>query len=806
MGMQPLREAEREAVVVRFLSEYHKVLPSEMVKNIADDPKCSHPLFLRTLLEELRLFGSHEWIERHLGRLLECTGTEDLFQRVLERMEDDYSQRVVREVMSFLWGSRFGLTEDELAELTEISRLKLATLLLGLDYHLVRRDGLLGFFHDYLRRAVEKRYLSDEPNQLRVHLELAGYFEKVLTGSGGEGDQLSSSLNFSKTGGIRRHQELAWQLYEAVEFERLADLLSTIDHFMLLYQGETRDDVLRYWALLGEDHDIERAYQRGLQQWRARTDTVQKKMMVISRVADLLNKVGRWDAAVQLQQERLELAIRCEDQTEEANARRSLGDLHRMKGEHAEAFGELERAQALYEKYGNRRGISSTVGAIGLVNFNLGEYDKALQCFHQQEAICREIDDRGSLSKAIGNMGLTYHNRAEYDRALECYRQQEAICHEIGDRYDLSIAVGNMGNVFYARGALDRALECYRQQEAICRELGNRARLATVLGNIANVLSDRCEYDRALKYYQQQEAICREIGDRRELSIVLGSMAILYIDLGDYDRALEYYRQEEKVCREIDNRDQLAHALGNMGVLHRRRGEYDHALECYRQAELIYRELGDRRGLMYAIGNPATVYINRGEYGQALVSITEALAGHREIGHLVGVAIWLADRASVLMELTALEVKMPVYLTEFVSGATESTWRRLALQIAGESVRECAEIAMQLQRPDKLFESQLLLARFDAAEGRLDVALQGLTAMLNDAANDQQSAELHYWLWRISRAAEKEGRIEEIEVHRVEALQLYEALYVKTPMDNYRTRIEELRAAASTSETTNATT
>ena len=160
-GMQALSEAERETVVVRYLAEYRKSLNPQQIHQIAMDYKSGHPLFLKTVLEELRLVGRHEDLDQKIESYLEVTGTEDLFQRVLERLEEDYSQEAVRAVMTLLSASRSGLDERELSELSGLARLKIATMMAGLDYHLVRKEGRLTFFHDYLRRAVEKRYLGD---------------------------------------------------------------------------------------------------------------------------------------------------------------------------------------------------------------------------------------------------------------------------------------------------------------------------------------------------------------------------------------------------------------------------------------------------------------------------------------------------------------------------------------------------------------------------------------------------------------------------------------------------------------------
>ncbi|MDP4198915.1 MAG: DUF4062 domain-containing protein [Bacteroidota bacterium] len=180
MRVRLLEAEERKAIIVQFLREYGKALASHEIDRIANDPKCAHPLFLRTLLEELRIFGSHFELSDRVTRCLSTAGTDELFQIVLERMEGDFSPQQVRDVMSLIWAARTGLAEGELVDVTGIGRLDISMITMSLDYHLLRRDGLLTFFHDFLRRAVEARYLDAEETKRQRHLALADYFEKIV--------------------------------------------------------------------------------------------------------------------------------------------------------------------------------------------------------------------------------------------------------------------------------------------------------------------------------------------------------------------------------------------------------------------------------------------------------------------------------------------------------------------------------------------------------------------------------------------------------------------------------------------------
>lgn len=47
---------------------------------------------------------------------------------------------------------------------------------LSLEENLINRNGLVNFFHDHLRQAVESRYLPTDEDKRKKYLELANFF------------------------------------------------------------------------------------------------------------------------------------------------------------------------------------------------------------------------------------------------------------------------------------------------------------------------------------------------------------------------------------------------------------------------------------------------------------------------------------------------------------------------------------------------------------------------------------------------------------------------------------------------------
>jgi Domain of unknown function (DUF4062) len=180
LEVAPLERDECGRLIAGYLEQYRKTLAPEFLTRIVDAPQTANPLFLRVLLEELRLYGEHETLRDRLGELLAAEDIPELYAVILARWEGDYERdrpRLVRDAMTLLWAARRGLTEAELLELLGGSGEPMpgafwAPLRLAAKQALSNRAGLLGFAHDYARAAIERRYLPGERDQRVAHTRL----------------------------------------------------------------------------------------------------------------------------------------------------------------------------------------------------------------------------------------------------------------------------------------------------------------------------------------------------------------------------------------------------------------------------------------------------------------------------------------------------------------------------------------------------------------------------------------------------------------------------------------------------------
>jgi len=185
LKVKPFTKTEQRNFIGEYLGRYRKALTARQMKTLQSHPLSSNPLFLLTVLEELRVFGVHEELEHRMRTLLspppsksegEAPTVDDVFEHVLARIEKDLGKKAVQQAMEAIWASRAGLYQDELLAIAKLAPAKWAAIQNALDESIYESSGKISFGNDYLRKAVEGRYGLTGKKKLGLHRRLAEWF------------------------------------------------------------------------------------------------------------------------------------------------------------------------------------------------------------------------------------------------------------------------------------------------------------------------------------------------------------------------------------------------------------------------------------------------------------------------------------------------------------------------------------------------------------------------------------------------------------------------------------------------------
>lgn len=202
-------DIESKAEIIERYRGFRSYPPMDpvLINNILENPMTGNINFMLQLADEMSILdvsGRSQEQEEYL-LLLQAQDMQSFYDYLLwkwEKFFDSVHPNFVRRVMCLVWGSRFGIGEQEILNiLCDIPRIGLLHFFKTTRYCWHWSDGLVNFSHATLRNATEYRYLPSKLEKISVHRQLAGYFRSLALGR-------------------RRLDEEAWCVFRIQRFER----------------------------------------------------------------------------------------------------------------------------------------------------------------------------------------------------------------------------------------------------------------------------------------------------------------------------------------------------------------------------------------------------------------------------------------------------------------------------------------------------------------------------------------------------------------------------------------------------------
>ncbi len=605
-----LTEEEREKLIRHYLGKFRKALSPEQRQTIAADPNCANPLFLRTVLEELRIFGSFERLDERIDYYVSASDVSDLFQRVLSRLEEDYGHTTVENVLSLIWSSRRGLSEPELLEITGLSRVDLSTFLLALEYQLMQRGGLLDFYHDFLRSAVDYRYLGNSSERHRgLHLRIADYFEEQPISS-------------------RKADELPWQLVQAQEIDRLKRSLADIGMFLEFAPEEKQYDLLGYWLAAGDLAVMDDVYQQAIELLEENTEGEKDRFSIYDKLGNFMEVCGRYKSAESLLRRAVTICESNPNERETILCMRRLAGVLMEQGNYTEAGELLERIRTICEEEFGSTGAEAarTLMDLGKLARLKGEYGNARDYFERAHDIYTGVygPDHHVTATSLKMLAVTYEEQGNVAQAEPLYRQVIEIRDRVlGSNHPFTAdCIYNLATNLWNAGRLDEAEPLFHQSLDIWKNVYGDDHPATAMG--------------------------------------YNNLAVLYRHKGDFEAAEPLYRKTLSIWEELFGPEHLysAMTLTNLAELMQDRKDFEAGERIYTQARLVYEQaVGEEHPYTaYALHGLGTLFRDKGEHHLAEPHFVRALEiRENALGAHPETAETLEEYASVLRALERLE-------------------------------------------------------------------------------------------------------------------------------------------------------
>ena len=565
----------KKACSRKFMGNRAKTLTDDQLGTIAAAQQTESPLFLRAVLEELVVFGKFEELDNRIDELLRCPSVVDVYVSALtthhhlvphrltdrccrqtykiDRLQQQVDVEQVKEVLSFMWVSRAGVSAEELIALVGMPQDEFDRIHGALDGFLINRTGLLDFIDPMLREAVQQVFLGHRSMAKDYRKRLARFLE----------DRYQPDED--------RYSEVAWQYRQANEDAKLLACITHPQAFALFRSERHSEDFMLYCRHVGKTASSSSDYQLVLQKLTERL--LLKELIaeaaemtpetVDPRVSDLVNTTfmvalfAKDVAQFPMAEELLTACMSIDEKLHGRNSTKLARDMLMLatlyvRNKHKPSDGQagytigrelLDKAQLILtsdevsvpsdggmEEDSVLGSVYHMLGLLDMFEYfaskDIAQLDSAIvnaeramavwDANHDLKNKAETLNLVGTLSKMKGMVGGEYKL---LQKAEECLKESLSIRESALSRSDpaLGQVLNTLGDFYSAQGNLSDAEDYYHRARKVYVEgLGAKnVRGVYPLVGLAQLEAKRPEkdYDLMIRYIQQVVSIRKQLGE-----------------------------------------------------------------------------------------------------------------------------------------------------------------------------------------------------------------------------------------------------------------------------------------------------
>ena len=259
---------------------------------------------------------------------------------------------------------------------------------------------------------------------------------------------------------------------------------------------------------------------------------------VLLKLGKVLELVGNWHRAEQVDSEAMALAESLGDDHARASCETALAEVARKQGRYDEAFERLDRAAREFRSLGEEGGVGRVLHLVGTVAAQRGDYAKAVENYEASLAIRERAGDKASMGSLLSNLGIVAEYRGDYERSRAFHERALALRTEIGDRWAIGNSTNCLGMIAVLQKRYTEARDWFQKSMLLNREVGDTWMVAICHNNLGNATRGLGDYAAARRHYADSLRAYRDYDDRWALAFLLEDIGILAALQGDPRSAL----------------------------------------------------------------------------------------------------------------------------------------------------------------------------------------------------------------------------------------------------------------------------
>jgi len=228
-----------------------------------------------------------------------------------------------------------------------------------------------------------------------------------------------------------------------------------------------------------------------------------------------------------------------------------------------------------------KTGKSKTLGNLGVLYTDQGNFVKALEFLLKALKISEELNDKKSIASKLTNIGNLYASHGDHTKALEVFLRGLKLNIEMNNEKKIGSSYNNIGSIYYALKKYDKAYEYFINSYKINEKINNHLGLAHDLTNLGTLYSDQNKYPESMDNYMRALKIEEEKGNDYGISIIKGNIGRCYLKQKKYKEAEPFLLEAVDISLKVKNIVILKDHYDNLYQLYSGKREFEKSLKIY---------------------------------------------------------------------------------------------------------------------------------------------------------------------------------------------------------------------------------
>lgn len=252
------------------------------------------------------------------------------------------------------------------------------------------------------------------------------------------------------------------------------------------------------------------------------------------------------------EKEKLELENK-ELPIKKANLLNNMALVHDSMGNNTQSLFYYQKAESLYQQYGNEQDKVDVRFNIALLHVNLKRFDMAITMLKEVVINFGLLGDDYSVAKATAGLGVAYKHSGKYELAKKYTLKGLKYFEDNKYLHDTASELHNASTVYIYLFDYEKSIEYAKKAIALSKKLGHQKAYAGGLKSIAKAYLYQGKLQLAQESIALSSLVAKKIGYKTTFMDNLAISALISSALGQHSKGVAEFFAYERYQNEIDN-------------------------------------------------------------------------------------------------------------------------------------------------------------------------------------------------------------------------------------------------------------